>query len=90
MHDRLFANQAALAVPALKQHAVALGLNAATFDTCLDSGRHAAAIGEDMKLGESLGVVSTPTIFVNGRPVVGAQPYEYFQGLIDEEIARKK
>jgi protein-disulfide isomerase len=90
MHDRMFANQAALAVPALKQHAVALGLDAAKFDACLDSGKHAASIAEDMKLGESLGVSSTPTIFINGRALIGAQPYEQFQAIIDEELARGK
>lgn len=90
MHDRLFANQATLAVPALKQHAAALGLETAKFDQCLDSGKHAASIAEDMKLGGSLGVQSTPTIYVNGRPVVGAQPFEYFKAVIDEELARVK
>jgi protein-disulfide isomerase len=34
-------------------------------------------------------VSSTPTMFINGRSVVGAQPYEYFQTVIDEELARK-
>jgi protein-disulfide isomerase len=90
MHDRMFANQSALAVPALKQHAVALGLDAAKFDQCLDSGKHAASISEDMKVGESLGVGSTPTIYVNGRAVIGAQPYEVFKTVIDEELARIK
>jgi protein-disulfide isomerase len=89
MHDRLFANQQALQVPALKQHAVALGLNAETFDQCLDSGKHAARVAENLKAGEKLGIASTPTLYVNGRPVVGAQPFEYFKGVIDEELARK-
>jgi protein-disulfide isomerase len=89
MHDRIFANQQSMGVPVLKQHAIALGLNAAAFDQCLDSGKHAASIAEDMKLGESLGVQSTPTIYINGRPVIGAQSYEYFQNVVDEELARK-
>jgi protein-disulfide isomerase len=42
-----------------------------------------------MKQGESLGVQSTPTVYVNGRPVVGAQPFEFFQMVIDEELAKK-
>ena len=90
MHDRLFANQSAMEVPALKQYAAALGLTAATFDQCLDSGKFASVIAEDMKLGETLGVQSTPTLYVNGRPVLGAQPFEVFQSLIDEELAGKK
>jgi protein-disulfide isomerase len=89
MHDRLFANQRALGLPSLKQAAAGLGLDAAKFDQCLDSGKYAAGIAEDMKQGESLGVQSTPTVYVNGRPVVGAQPYEFFQMVIDEELAKK-
>ena len=90
MHDRIFANQAALGVPSLKAHAVALGLNTATFDQCLDSGKFAGIIEEDVKLGETLGVQSTPTIYINGRALLGAQPFDVFQSMIDEELASKK
>ena len=90
MHDRLFANQQALAVPQLKEHAAALNLDAAKFGTCLDSGQFTAAVTGDLQYGTQLGVTSTPTVYVNGRPVVGAQPYEYFQAVIEEELARKK
>lgn len=86
----MFSNQGALGVPMLKQHAVALKLDTAKFDQCLDSGKHAASIAEDMKLGETLGVQSTPTVFVNGRALVGAQPYEAFVAAIDEELARRQ
>ena len=90
MHDHMFANQQALAVPQLKEHAAALKLDAAKFGTCLDSGQFAAAVNIDLQYGTQLGVSSTPTVYVNGRPVVGAQPYESFQSIIEEELARKK
>lgn len=90
MHDRIFAQQQAMDVPALKTHAAALSLDTAKFNECLDSGKFAKAITEDMEQGEKLGVQSTPTLFINGRPVVGAQPFEYFQAVINEELARKK
>ena len=90
MHDRIFGNQASLGVPSLKQHAAALSLNTASFDQCLDSGKFAGIIEEDVKLGETLGVQSTPTIYINGRPILGAQPYDVFQSVIDEELAAKK
>lgn len=90
MHDRIFANQAAMAVPSLKAHAAALGLNTATFDPCLDSGKFAGIIEEDVKLGQTLGVQSTPTIYINGRAILGAQPFDVFQSMIDEELAAKK
>jgi protein-disulfide isomerase len=88
MHDRLFANQQALQLPALKQHATALGLDGNAFNQCLDSGKHGARVAENIKSGEKLGIGSTPTLYVNGRPVVGAQPFEYFKGVIDEELTR--
>lgn len=88
MHDRMFANQQALGVPALKQYAVALALDTAKFDACLDSGKFASNVESDLEAGRELGVNSTPMLFINGRPVAGAQPFEYFKGVIDEELAR--
>lgn len=89
MHDRLFANQQGLQVPQLKDHATALELDATRFGQCLDSGKYTAAVNKDLEYGNSLGVSSTPTVYVNGRAVVGAQPFEYFKAVIDEELARK-
>jgi protein-disulfide isomerase len=90
MHDLLFTNQRALQVPALKQYARTLGLDGAAFDKCLDSGKYTASIREDVALGEKMGVNSTPFIYINGRPLVGAQPFEAFKQIIDEELARKQ
>jgi protein-disulfide isomerase len=89
MHDAMFANQRALGVPALKQTARAIGLDGAAFDTCLDSGRHTGAVLAGGELGSKMGVNSTPTLYINGRPVIGAQPFEVFKQVIDEELARK-
>lgn len=90
LHDAMFANQRALQVPALKQTAKTLGLDSAKFDQCLDSGKHADNVRTDYELGEKMGVNSTPTIYVNGRPLVGAQPFEAFKQVIDEELSRVK
>jgi protein-disulfide isomerase len=90
MHDVIFANQSNMGVPALKQHAAALKLDTAKFDQCLDSGRHAEGIAEDKKVGEQMGVGSTPTLYINGRPLIGAQPFEAFKQIIDEELARRQ
>jgi protein-disulfide isomerase len=88
MHDRLWASTQKLAVPDLKQHAVDLGLDAAAFGQCLDSGRHASVVERDEAAGQGYGVSGTPAFFVNGRPLVGAQPFEAFQQVIDDELAR--
>ncbi len=89
MHDAMFANQRALEVPALKQTARAIGLDGGAFDTCIDSGKHAATIEKNAALGEQMGVNSTPTLYVNGRQVLGAMPFEVFKQVIDEELAKK-
>jgi protein-disulfide isomerase len=89
MHDAMFANQRALEVPSLKQAARAIGLNGTTFDECLDSGKWAAAVRAGNELGEQMGVNSTPTLYVNGRALIGAMPFENFKQIIDEELARK-
>jgi protein-disulfide isomerase len=89
MHDAMFANQRALEVPALKQTAKTLGLDGAAFDSCLDSGKHEATVRAGAELGEKMGVNSTPTLYVNGRSVLGAMPFENFKQIIDEELAKK-
>lgn len=89
LHDRLFANQQLLQVPELKKHAAAIGLEQAAFDQCLDSGKHTANVQADFELGTQMGVGSTPTLYINGRLVTGAQPLPVFESIIDEELARK-
>ena len=86
-HDTLFANQDALAVEDLKRYAAALGLNAAEFDTCVDEGKFRDRVQRDMDEGNRYGVSSTPTVFINGRPVIGAVPLEVYDRIIREELA---
>lgn len=89
LHDRMFANQSLLQVPDLKKHAAAVGLDQAVFDQCLDGGKHAARVQDGVTYGNTLGVSSTPTLYINGRVVTGAQPQPLFESIIDEELARK-
>ncbi len=88
MHDRLWASAGKLQVAELKAAASAAGLERAAFDRCLDSGQQAARVARDEAAGESYGVSGTPAFFVNGRPLVGAQPFESFQRVIDDELRR--
>jgi protein-disulfide isomerase len=87
-HDRLFGNQQALMPDALKTHAAAVGLDAAKFDACLDTAKYSSRVQDQIGIGARLGINSTPAVFINGRQVTGAQPYEVFAGIIDEELAR--
>ena len=85
-HDLLFANQRALSVQNLKQYATNLGLNQAKFNACLDSGQYAQEVASDQADGEANNVRGTPTFFINGRPLVGAQPFSEFQKVIDPQL----
>ena len=87
-HNTLFANQQALTPDALKKYGVDLGLDVAKFDACVGSSKYEAKVREALTVGMSLGVSSTPTFFVNGRVISGAQPLDVFVGIIDEEIDR--
>ena len=88
-HDQLFGHQQALQPADLKTHATTVGLDASKFDSCLDASKHAELVRNGVAQGTKLGINSTPTVFVNGRRVSGAQPYEVFAALIDEELSRK-
>ena len=87
-HDKLFANQSALQPESLKKYAADAGLDAAKFNQCLDSSKYEARVQESLGAGSRLGINSTPTMYVNGRMINGAQPSEVFQSVIDEELAR--
>jgi len=89
MHDSMFANQKALAVENLKQYATTIGLKADQFNACLDGGKYANAVQQDLLEGQDIGVSGTPAFFVNGRFLNGAVPYEEFQKIVDEELQLK-
>lgn len=88
-HDTLFANQKNLFEPDLKSHAGKVGLDQAKFDECLGSGRHAKTVDDDLAYGKTVGMSGTPGFYINGRVVSGAQPFEKFQEIIDQELAAK-
>ncbi|HKV55627.1 MAG TPA: thioredoxin domain-containing protein [Candidatus Binataceae bacterium] len=89
-HDALFDDQKKLGADDLKQTAAKLGLDKAKFDSCFASDAHDAAIQKDMAEGRALGVTGTPTFFINGQELVGAQPLPKFDEAITEELARAK
>ena len=83
MHDKIFENQQSLSVDNLKSWAKQLGYN---IDTCLDSGKFKSEVQKDIADGAAAGVQGTPTFFVNGKALVGAQPYSAFKQAIDSEL----
>lgn len=84
LHDKIFENQESLSLATLKQWAKDIGLNSGKFNSCLDSGKYADKVQADFREGQSLGVSGTPTVFINGEKIVGAQPYETFKAAIDK------
>jgi protein-disulfide isomerase len=88
-HDLLFDRSPKQNPDDLKQYAKDLKLDASTFGQCLDSGKQEAAVTKDVEEGSRLGVTGTPTFFINGRQLVGAQPLTAFQKIIDGELAKK-
>jgi len=69
---------------AFKSEAADLGLDTATFDDCLDSGKHTAEVQKDMQDGQTYGVGGTPAFFINGQLVSGAIPFEDYMGSTGE------
>jgi protein-disulfide isomerase len=88
MHDEMFANQESLDKDGLKKLATKAGLKVDDFDKCLSENKYLAQVRADMEEGKKLKVKSTPTFFVNGQLINGAQPLEVFAELIDEELAK--
>ena len=85
----LFANQRALEADNLKQYAKDVGLDTTEFNACLDTGKHRAQVTQDAQDGQVAGVTGTPAFFINGRFLSGAQAYETFAKIIDEELESK-
>src|SRR3989338_370812 len=89
-HDKLFENQQALDRTNLEKHAESLKLDMTKFKQCLDSGEKFAKVQKEMLEAQEAGVRSTPTLFVNGKILVGNLPQEAIEEVINEELAAKK
>jgi protein-disulfide isomerase len=87
-HDKLFANAKALEDADLERYAGEVGLDVAAFGTCRAEGRKRELVERDVQDARSAGITGTPSFFVNGRMLGGAQPLEKFVELIEAELAR--
>jgi protein-disulfide isomerase/uncharacterized membrane protein len=86
-HDLLFENQRVMDRDSLFRYAREVGLDIPTFRTCLDDPAMRAPIADDVRAGIAAGIVSTPTLFINGRRIDGAldRPYYDYACLLEEE-----
>ncbi len=90
MHEKLFSNQQGLTRENMERYAQELGLNMAQFRAALDNNEHRAAIEQQQTLARGLGASGTPSFFINGRNLRGAQPIEAFKAVIDEELRKAR
>ncbi len=88
MYALLFAHAEHLDPPDLEGYARRIGLDVGQFAAALRDHRFRSDVEADIEQAKSLGLRGTPAFFVNGRHVRGAQPYEHFTKLIDEELGR--
>ena len=85
-HEKLFSS-ATLGSTTYLQYAQELKLDPSTFENCLTANKYQAQIQADSDFAIDLGINSTPTFFINGLAVVGAQPLDVFKQVIDRELA---
>lgn len=96
MHDQLFAGAATQAwgqgdsadFNTLLGYAAALELDVTQVQACVQNNQFASQIENDMRAAAALGIRSTPTFVVNGHLLIGAQPFEVWQQLLDDLLAK--
>jgi protein-disulfide isomerase len=88
LHDWLFANASNLSRETIGAQAASMQLDMERFAACLDEGTHREQVEEDAAEARSFGITGTPGFLVNGRVITGAQPYEAFAAVIDDELRR--
>jgi protein-disulfide isomerase len=84
---KLFSGELALGTQTFTKYASDLSLDDKKFADCLSSRKFEKHVSDDYTFAANLGVQSTPTFFVNGLAVIGAQPLEVFKQMIDQELA---
>jgi protein-disulfide isomerase len=89
MHDRIFGNQRAMSPAKYLEYAKEIGLDVDQFEKDLTSDAVKARISEDKAQAAKLGVTGTPGFFINGRFLSGAQPFDRFKRVIDEELKKE-
>ena len=91
MHDKIFENNATVSsstMDTFKGWAADLGLNTSKFNDCVDNSKYEKDIDADTADGTAAGVSGTPTFYINGLQLVGAQPIDAFKKIIDQELAK--
>ena len=85
-HEKLFSSET-LGSEIYTQYAQELSLDMTAFEACMTEHKYQEAIQMDSNFAIDMGIRSTPTFFINGLAVVGAQPLDVFKQVIDKELA---
>jgi protein-disulfide isomerase len=85
-HDKMFENQKSLDKDALAGYAKQTGVNLADYKAAVDSNKFADAVKADLKLGESVAVNGTPTLFINGKRAANPTDFAAVAKMIDEAL----
>ncbi|ABS24595.1 thioredoxin [Anaeromyxobacter sp. Fw109-5] len=88
MHDKLFELAPALDDASIERAAQEIGIDAAKVKEAIASGKHKDRIQRDQRVVQSVGAPATPSFFINGRKLAGAQPFETFRALVAEELKK--
>ena len=88
MHDKLFQDPRALTDENFEKYATEVGLDIAKFKEDMQDKGLEAKIKKQQAQGNTLGALGTPAFFVNGRFLSGAQPFEAFKAIIDDEMKK--
>jgi protein-disulfide isomerase len=86
MHKSIFADPRRLSDEDLRERAREIGLDMDRYQDDFDSEETKALIAGDQVEARRLGATGTPSFFINGRLLSGAQPYEAFKARVDEEL----
>jgi protein-disulfide isomerase len=85
-HDLLFSGGLGFNEDAYREYAEAIGIDADSLMECVSEERYATEVESDAQYALNLGANGTPTFFINGIPLVGAQPISNFVAIIEDEL----
>jgi protein-disulfide isomerase len=87
-HDRLFASAGPFGFSSsnLKRYAKDLQLDSTRFNTCLDTEQPRERVERETMVGRAIGMTGTPGFLINGGRLIGAQPYEVFERIIESML----
>lgn len=94
MRDRLVANASKLSPPDIETYALDLKLDMAAFKSCVETGKHAAEVKNDVAMASALRIDGTPSFIigkttpegVEGTVITGALPLEAFEAKLSEVL----